>query len=167
MLLSTFNFGSKRPRRPLRPMTTAGRPPQKRKRLRRIPGLWARLALLSLMVIALIVGMVGLTLKAIRPYRQGSVEAASLAATRFHIRKLNGANAALERRIAYLKTPAGIAAEAHPLGFVYPGEHILVMSGYPVQNADEYSMQGAIAPLAPAAAQPSLMARFWSQLREK
>ncbi len=142
------------------------RPARRARRLRRIPGLWVRLAAMALFVAALIVGMVGLTLKAVRPYREASAEAARLQTTRRQAAALEVRNEALRRHVAYLKTPDGVAEEAHRLGYMRPGEKPLVVLGLSLPDVPD---DGAPAGPAPAGASPadtSLLGRFQSHLRD-
>jgi cell division protein FtsB len=84
---------------------------------------------LSLIVVALLIGMVGLVLKAAKPYRMVGQENARLMQTRLRNADYGAKNAALENQIAYLKTPQGIAEEAHQLDYMKPGEKPLMILG--------------------------------------
>jgi hypothetical protein len=114
-----------------------------------------------LFVVALIVGMVGLTLKAVRPYREAGAESTRLMATRRQIAALQAHNDTLRRQIAYLKTPEGITEEAHRLGYMRPGERPLVLLDLMLPDAED--------PPVPQGASPgasSLLARFQRHLRD-
>lgn len=141
------------------------RPRRKTRRLRRIPGLWVRLTFLALIVVALITGMIGLTLKAARPYREAGAEAARLAHTRRAVAALDARNNDLRRRIVYLKTPEGVAEEAHRLGYMRPGEKPLVILGLAALPVDEDSTPGDT-PSAQTPGNAPLLNRFLSHLRD-
>ena len=136
------------------------------RRLRRVPGLWVRLAFLGLIVVALITGMVGLALKAVRPYHEAGVETARLAHTRRLVADLDARNNALRRRIAYLKTPNGVAVEAHRLGYMHPGEQPLVILGLAALPPDNDSAPGDAPPADTPSGNAPLLNRFLSHLRD-
>ncbi len=141
--------------RPARAGTRSGRRP------RRIPTLWVRLAVLSLFVVALIVGMVGLALKADRPYREAGAQSARLALTRRQAAALQAQDDALRQHIAYLKTPEGIAEEAHRLGYMRPGERPLVILGLAAPDA-----ASGPAPFGASSGDSPLLTRFQRHLRD-
>ena len=134
----------------------------RRRRMRRIPSLWVRLTALAVFLVAILIGMVGLTLKAVRPYREAGVEARRLAATRRQIADLDQRNAALRRQVAYLNTPDGVAGEAHKMGLLRPNEIPLVIEGTPGLGAAGGEIFRAPAEAAPRPA--SLFRRFWRHL---
>jgi cell division protein FtsB len=136
------------------------------RRLRRIPSLWARLGALSLFVAALLVGMVGLTLKAIRPYHEAGVEAARLQSTRQQAAGMEARNETLQHYIAYLKTPDGIAEEAHRLGYMRPGEKPLVILGLSTPDISDDSAAEDASRVPSSSRNTSLFDRFQSHLRD-
>ncbi len=95
----------------------------------RILTLWARLTLLGLAVLVMALAAVGLVAKAIRPYREASLQSRQLAETRQQINDLDAQNQDLQRRIAYLKTTGGIVAESRKIGYLKPGEIPFVVEG--------------------------------------
>ena len=106
--------------------------------------------------------MVGLTLKAIRPYREAGVEARRLAITRRQIADLDQRNAALRRQVAYLNTPDGVASEAHKMGYLRPGEIPLVIEG--AARPGDHRRRPPSAPAEAAPRSSSLLSRFWHHL---
>ncbi len=133
------------------------------KRPRRILGMWARAAL-SVAVIAVSVFVaVGIVLKAVKPYREASRQRVQLADTQRQSQAIAAQNAVLERRIAYLKTPDGVAAEARRMGYLRPGEYPIVvegLAGHSEMNQTPPETH-AFAPPVPAL---SPMRRFWQHL---
>lgn len=104
---------------------------RKKKRPARILGMWARLALLSGAIVLLIVIAVAIVAKAIRPYREASQLKQQLMVMDKQIADTEAQNAAYQRRLDYLKTKEGIAAEARKLGYTRPGEVAIVVVGSP------------------------------------
>lgn len=99
------------------------------KRPRRILGMWARV-ILSVAVIAVSVFLaVCLVLKAVKPYQEASRQKVQLAETLGQSEALVAENLRLERRVAYLKTPGGIASVARRMGYLRPGEYPIVVEG--------------------------------------
>ena len=137
---------------------------QRRRRMRRVPTLWVRMTALAVFLVVILIGMVGLTLKAVRPYREAGVQSRRLAATRRRIANLDGRNAALRRQIAYLNTAEGVASEAHKMGYLRPGEIPLVIEGVPAPESAGDTPPSAPAADAPAPASP--FRRFWRHLRD-
>jgi len=62
-----------------------------------------------------------------RHFRLLSAESLEVRKARQELASLKKENAELERRIAYLKTPRGRAQAARKLGYVKPGEIIIVL----------------------------------------
>lgn len=148
-----------------RPEDAAARRAQaRRKRLRRIPSLGVRLTALAVFLAAILVGMVGLTLKAIRPYHEAGAQTRRLTATRRQIADLDRQNDALQRQIANLNTPDGVASVAHSMGYLRPGENPLVVEGVAVPSAADADSPAVAPPLAPLHA--SLLSRFWHHLQD-
>ena len=142
-------------------MRRARRRTPRPKRPRRILGMWARL-ILSLAVIAVSVFLaVCLVLKAVKPYREASRQRVQLAATVRQSGDIAAENARLERQIAYLKTPDGVASEARRMGYLRPGEYPIVVEG-----VTAHSDWGQAPPEAPTFAppEPSPLRRFWRHL---
>lgn len=128
------------------------------KRPRRILGLWARLSLLLAVIVVSIFFSISLVAKAIRPYREASVQSSQLAATLHQNAQVTLENADLQRRIQYLKTPDGIASEARTYGYLRPGERPIM-----VQGLDQ--PESPIVPVASApAAHGAAARRFWHHL---
>jgi len=130
------------------------------KRPRRILGLWARLALLLGVIVVLVFFAISLVAKALRPYREASVQSGQLSSTRRQSDALVAQNASLERRIRYLQTSEGIASEARSYGYLSPGERPLMVNGLEPP---------ASPPAPPAAAPPAARSggaanRFWHHL---
>ena len=129
------------------------------KRPRRILGLWARLALLLGVIVVSVFFAISLVAKAVRPYREASIQSVQLAATRQESDSLVAQNASLERRIRYLQTPDGIASEARSYGYLRPGERPLMVK-----------LESPVPPPNPPAATPpaalgsSTAGRFWHHL---
>ena len=133
------------------------------KRPRRILGMWARVALLVGVVVVTVFVAIGLVAKAVRPYNEAGVQNRQLADTRLETDALDRENAELARRIAYLKTPEGVASEARKMGYLRPGEIPLVVEG---QAGQPKPGAGFAAPLdAPTPAPTGSAARrFWRHL---
>ena len=130
--------------------------------MRRIPSLWVRLTALAVFLGVILVGMVGLTLKAVRPYREAGVEARRLADTRRQIADLDRRNAVLLRQVAYLNTSDGLAGEAHKMGYLRPGEIPLVIEDVAAPEGDNKLPMVAPVAAPPRAASP--LRRFWHHL---
>jgi len=133
------------------------------KRPRRILGLWARAALSVGMIAVCSFLAVSLVAKAVKPYREASRQRVQLAQTRRQSQTLNVQNVLLERRIAYLRTPDGVASEARRMGFLRPGEYPLVVEGLK-GHSDLGESQFETGAFAPSAPQPSPLRRFWQHL---
>ena len=99
------------------------------KRPRRILGLWARLSLLLAVIVVSVFFAISLVAKAIRPYREASVQSSQLKDTLRQNTQITLENADLQRRIQYLKTPNGIASEARTYGYLRPGERPIMVQG--------------------------------------
>ena len=126
--------------------------------------MWAR-ATLSVAVIAVsvLVG-IGLVAKIAKPYREAGRQEVQLAQTLQQSDALAAQNAQLERRIAYLKTPDGIASEARRMGYLRPGEFPIVVEGMPAQT-EPGALPTETVPAAPVTGpQVSPMRRFWRHL---
>lgn len=142
------------PERAARRRRSGRRPP-------RILGLWARLTLLGLAVVVMALAAVGLVAKAIRPYREASLQTRQLADTRRQIDDLTAQDMDLQRRIAYLKTPSGIVAESRKMGYLKPGEIPFVVEGLMPDAETLPSPQPA--PATPSAPH-SRFRRLWRRL---
>jgi cell division protein FtsB len=130
------------------------------KRPRRILGLWARLALLLGVIVVSVFFAISLVAKALRPYREASVQSGQLSSTRRQSDALVAQNASLERRIHYLQTSEGIASEARSYGYLRPGERPLMVNG--LEPPASPPAPPASAP--PAAPNGSAAGRFWRHL---
>lgn len=89
----------------------------------------ARIALATLTAIAIGLVIFGLVVKAVRPYHESSGQVRQLTQTKRQVAELDAENAAIHRRINYLKTPAGITTEARQAGYLKPGEIPFVVEG--------------------------------------
>lgn len=138
------------------------------KRPRPILSLWARLTFLVAVIAVLVLFAVSLVSKAARPYREAGVQSRQLAQTRQASAALDIENAVLERRIAYLKTPEGVASEARKMGYLHPGEFPIVVEGLAQPNVPPSipSVSTSTQPLSAPSAVPSSSAahRFWRHL---
>lgn len=139
------------------------RPPRRRvrsgwKRPRRILGLWARLSLLLAVIVVSIFFAISLVTKAIRPYREASVQSSQLTDTLRQNAQVTLENADLQRRIQYLKTPDGIASEARSYGYLRPGERPIML-----QSLDQVELPSAPAASA-STAHDNAAGRFWHHL---
>lgn len=121
---------------------------------------------MAFFVAALIVGMIGLTLKAVRPYREAGAETARLQSTRQQAASMVASNETLRRHIAYLQTPDGIAEEAHRLGYMRLGERPLVILGLNAQDSPPESDPGPLLNPGTASGHDSLFGRFQSHLHD-
>ncbi len=132
------------------------------KRPRRILGIWARVALLVAVIAVSVFVAVGIILKAVKPYQEASRQRVQLAQTQRQSERVAAQNTQLERRIAYLKTPDGVASEARRLGYLRPGEYPIVVEGLAGHSElSETQMEtSAFAPPPPV----SPMRRFWRHL---
>jgi cell division protein FtsB len=75
----------------------------------------------------ILVIVVTVTVNIARHFRLLSAESLEVRKARQELASLKKENAELERRIAYLKTPRGRAQAARKLGYVKPGEIIIVL----------------------------------------
>ena len=133
------------------------------KRPRRILGIWARAAL-SVAVIAVSVFVaVGIVLKAVKPYQEASRQRVQLAETQRQSGAIAAQNAQLERRIAYLRTPDGVASEARRMGYLKPGEYPIVVEGL-AEHPEMNAAQTETSAFAPPASSVSPLRRFWRHL---
>jgi len=133
------------------------------KRPRPILGMWARVALLVAVIAVSVFVAVGIILKAIKPYQEASRQRVQLAQTQRQSDAIAAQNTQLERRIAYLKTPDGVASEARRMGYLRPGEYPIVvegLAGHPEMNETQPDTS-AFAPPPPTV---SPMRRFWRHL---
>ena len=128
------------------------------KRPRRILGLWARLSLLLAVIVVSVFFAISLVAKAIRPYREASVQKSQLTETLRQNAQITLENADLQRRIQYLKTQDGIASEARSYGYLRPGERPIMVQS-PVQP-ELFPAPEATAP----AAHGNAARRFWHHL---
>ena len=133
------------------------------KRPRRILGLWARAALSVGMIAVSLFLVASLVAKAVKPYQEVGRQRVQLAETRRQSDQLDAENVLLERRIAYLKTPDGVASEARRMGYLRPGEYPIVVEGLRGQSdlGESQFETGAFAPSAPVS---SPIRRFWRHL---
>ncbi len=99
------------------------------KRPRRIWSLWARVGMAGAMIFVTAFLAVNLVAKVARPYREASLQSTQLSLIRQQSDVLESENTALVRRIAYLKTSQGVAAEARKMGYLRPGEIPMVVEG--------------------------------------
>lgn len=103
-------------------------PPRRRKPRRSV---WRRIVwpLLKsgVLVSALLVVVAVVAVNIVRPLRLLSAESREVRKARQELALLKKENADLERSIAYLKTPRGRAQAARKLGYVKPGEIIIVL----------------------------------------
>ncbi len=128
------------------------------KRPRRILGLWARLSLLLAVIMVSVFFAISLVAKAIRPYREASVQSSQLKDTLRQNAQITLENADLQRRIQYLKTSNGIASEARTYGYLRPGERPIM-----VQGLSDPELSSAPAPSAPPP-HGTAARRFWHHL---
>ena len=131
------------------------------KRPRRILGMWARVALLVGVIVVTVFVAVGLVAKATRPYHEAGDQNRQLAEVRSESEALDRENADLARRIAYLKTPDGVASEARKMGYLRPGEIPLMVEGQPGPGKAEEAAPAATDAPAPAG---GAARRFWHHL---
>ena len=129
------------------------------KRPKRILGLWSRLALLLAVIIVLVFFAIGLVTKAVRPYREASLQSRQLMATRQESDTLAAENAELTRRIQYLKTSDGIASEARTYGYLRPGERPIMVKDMPQTAAPQDAPTAA-----PTRHGSNVVGRFWNHL---
>ena len=129
------------------------------KRPRLILGLWARLALLLAVIVVSVFFAVSLVAKALRPYREASVQSRQLTATRLESDAIAAENADLARRIQYLKTPDGIASEARSYGYLRPGERPIMVKDMPRAAAPQDAPAASSAP-----SSGNAVRRFWNHL---
>lgn len=133
------------------------------KRPRRILGIWARVALLVAVIAVSVFVAVGIILKAIKPYQEASRQRTQLAQTQRQSDRVAAENTQLERRIAYLKTPDGVASEARRMGYLRPGEYPIVVEGL-AGHSEPNETEPEVSAFAPPAASVSPMRRFWRHL---
>lgn len=139
--------------------------PRRRKRAkrpRRILGLWARAALSVGLIAVTVFLAVCLVAKAVKPYREASGQRVQLAETRRQSELAAAQNVQLERRIAYLRTPDGVASEARRMGYLRPGEYPIVVEG--LKGRSDLGESRFETSAAPAAPLPSPLRRFWRHL---
>ena len=131
------------------------------KRPRRILSLWAKLGMAGALIVVSVFLAINLIAKIARPYREAGLQEGQLSATRQQNDALVSENAALARRISYLKTPQGIASEARKMGYLRPGEIPMVVEGHAGQTAGsaDYS-----APKQLPSRSGSPAFRFWQHL---
>ena len=133
------------------------------KRPRRILGMWARVVLSGGVIAVSIFLAVCLVLKAVKPYQEASRQRVQLAEIKRQSAAIAVQNTQLERRIAYLKTPDGVASEARRMGYLKPGEFPIVVEG--VAGHSEWNQtQPDVSTFAPPAPAVSPMRRFWRHL---
>ena len=125
--------------------------------------MWARLILSAAVIAVSVFLAVCLVLKAVKPYREASRQRVQLADTERQSGEIAAENAQLVRRIAYLRTPGGVASEARRMGYLRPGEYPIVVEGMPEHSAWGQTQPDpqAFAPPAPAS---SPMRRFLRHL---
>ena len=140
----------------------ADRRRKRAKRPRRILGLWARAALSVGLIAVTVFLAVCLVAKAVKPYREASGQRVQLAETRRQSEMLAVQNIQLERRIAYLRTPDGVASEARRMGYLRPGEYPIVVEG--LKGRSDLGESQFETNAAPSAPQPSPLRRFWQHL---
>jgi len=134
-------------------------------RPRRILGMWARLGMLAVVIAVLVLLAFTMVAKAIRPYREASVQNTQLSETRRQSSALEAENALLARRIAYLKTPGGVASEARSMGYLRPGEIPIVVEIAPGQPGVKSAVPDLAALTAPVLPHgENAASRFWSHL---
>jgi cell division protein FtsB len=95
---------------------------------RRILGPWARLGLLGLACCVLLAAAFAIVAKVIRPYQQGRELREQVDVLRTQLAAKQAENVEYESKLAYLKTPEGVATEARKLGYVRPGEIPVVVT---------------------------------------
>ena len=69
----------------------------------------------------------GVAGKIVRPFQLCSAEGREERRIALELQALRKENVALERKIEYVKTPRGVAEAARKLGYVKPGEVMLVI----------------------------------------
>ena len=139
--------------------------PRRRKRAkrpRRILGLWARVALSVGLIAVTVFLAVCVVAKAVKPYREASGQRVQLAETRRQSEMVAAQNVLLERRIAYLRTPDGVASEARRMGYLRPGEYPIVVEG--MRGRSDLGESRFETSAAPSAPQSSPLRRFWRHL---
>ncbi len=140
----------------------ADRRRKRAKRPRRILGLWARAALSVGLIAVTVFLAVCLVAKAVKPYREASSQRVQLAETRRQSEEAAVQNTQLERRIAYLRTPDGVASEARRMGYLRPGEYPIVVEG--LKGRSDFGDMPFETGAAPSAPQSSPLRRFWRHL---
>jgi len=125
--------------------------------------MWARVALLVAVIAVSVFVAVGIILKAIKPYQEASRQRTQLAQIQRQSGAIAAQNTQLERRIAYLKTPDGVASEARRMGYLRPGEYPIVVEGL-AGHSELNETQPEINAFAPSAPTVSPMRRFWRHL---
>lgn len=101
----------------------------RKKRPRRVLGIWMRVSLLVVFIGMLAFMAFRLVVKVIHPYREEGAQTAQLRGNRAEASDLDIQNIALRQKITYLKTPYGMAREARKMGYVRPGEIPFVVEG--------------------------------------
>lgn len=139
------------------------RRPARPKRPRRILGMWARVILLAAVIAVSVFLAACVVLKAVKPYQEASRQRVQLAETLHQSGILAAENMEMERRIAYLRTPDGVASEARRMGYLRPGEYPIVVEG--VRGHSEASeTQPETTLFAPVHPETSPIRRFWRHL---
>lgn len=131
------------------------------KRPRRIFSLWARVGMAVAVIVVSIFLAINLIAKAARPYREAGIQKSQLSATVQRSDALATENAALARRIMYLKSPQGIASEARKMGYLRPGEIPMVVEGSAERSLDR-TVPAAPRLLPSRSGDP--IRKFWSQM---
>ena len=131
------------------------------KRPRRIYSLWARAGMAVGIIVVSVFLAISLIAKGVRPYREAGIQKSQLGATLQRSDALATENAALARRIVYLKSPQGIASEARKIGYLRPGEIPMVVEGS-AERSEDRSTLSAPKQLPSRGGGPVL--RFWSHL---
>jgi len=131
------------------------------KRPRRIFSLWARVGMAVAVIIVSVFLAINLIAKAARPYREAGIQKSQLSATLQRSDALATENAALARRILYLKSPQGIASEARKMGYLRPGEIPMVVEGSAERSRDR---PVPAAPKQTPSRSGDPVRKFWSQM---
>jgi len=109
--------------------------PIRRRRRKRVLGLFPRLALVAFALAFTIIVCSALGSKIVQPYEMSRDQAQRMAALKAQLAQTNSQNAELEHQAAYLRRPDGIAEEARAKGYLKQGEISLVIENPPAVTA--------------------------------
>src|SRR5579883_2659656 len=111
------------------------RPSRKKRRRKRVLGMFPRLMLSAILVGFTIVVCVAMITKIIQPYQMSHDQSKQMSALSQQLADTESQSADLQKKVSYLRRPDGIEAAARAQGYLKPGEISLIIENPPASSA--------------------------------